>query len=56
VAMPSDCPPDLEALADCGALVATAVHQSEPERTQAIAFFDEILHGERICGAMWWKA
>jgi hypothetical protein len=39
--------PDLEALADCAILVAKAMNQPAPERARAIAFFDEILHGER---------
>jgi len=45
--MPHDRSPDLEALADCGALVAKAMNQSEPAPARAIVFFDEILHKER---------
>jgi len=51
--MPYDRSPDLEALADCGALVAKAMNQSEPAPARAIVFFDEILHKREICGAVW---
>jgi hypothetical protein len=45
--MPYDNPPDLQALADCGALVSKAMNQSAPERTRTIAFFEKILHKDR---------
>jgi hypothetical protein len=55
--MPHDRSPDLAALADCGLLVAKAMNRPEPERARAIAFFDEILRGQRdlwLCAVEGW--
>jgi hypothetical protein len=41
--MSHDRAPDLAELAACGVLVATAMHQREPEAARAAAFFKEIL-------------
>jgi hypothetical protein len=41
--MSDDRPPNLVKLAACGARVAKAMRQPEPEEARAVAFFEEIL-------------